>query len=185
MARQSLNQEFDDPLVQPASRSRFFRAIRRVTALYQGGVQHGKLNWHHDGSSYGEPQGYQVGVRDLEADGRPDGDLDLVVRGDTVWVLPPGYRPLPNAKEHAEEFLAYLQHIRPLPGRWVSASSLQHEFYPRFLKQVGWPALAWLGVAHQFRNLRGVRKRQRDRRTGPDRTGASPCEYFIPPRRTR
>lgn len=185
MALQALNQEIEDSPVPPAPRSRLSRALRGLARLSHNGVQHGTPNGHHDGNSDGKLEGQQYGYHDGEPDGLAHGDIAYAVQGDTVWVMPAGYRLLPTAGEHAQEFLNHLQSIKPLHGRWVASRSLAEELYPRFLQQVGWPAQAWTRVAHQLRSLKGVKKRQRDRRTGPDRTGSSPTEYFIPRRRAR
>lgn len=168
----------------PAPRSRFARAISKVASLYQDGVQHGKLNGNCDGISHGREDGDQQGFHDDQSNGLvDDGELVFVVQGDAVWALPPGYRPPPTAKEYAAAFVAFLQGLEPLPGRWISAHSLQHELYPLFLQQIGWPPRPWLGVAHRFKKLGGVKKRQRDRRWGSDRVGGSPTEYFVPRKR--
>jgi hypothetical protein len=183
MALQALNQETDDSLAPPVPRSRLSQALRRLAGLDHNGFQHGAQDGAHYGVHHGNSHGHHHGHRH----GEPNGSTDLAytVAGDTVLVLPAGYRPLPTAEEHAQAFLNHLQSIEPLPGRWVASRSLQEELYPRFLQQVDWPAQAWSSVAQHLRGLKGVSKRQRDRRSGPDRTGPSPVEFFIPRRRAR
>jgi hypothetical protein len=184
-----MNQETDDSPALPVPRSRLCQALRSLAGLghigVQDGAQHGNSHGHHHGNCKGELDGHHEGAHDGESNGTANGNLVFVVRGDTVWPMPQGYRPLPNAREHAQAFLNHLQSIKPMPGRWVASRSLEAELYPRFLQQADWPAQAWTSVARHLRSLKGVKKRQRDRRSGPDRTGPSPTEYFIPHRRAR
>lgn len=70
--------------------------------------------------------------------------------------------------------------IEPLPGRWIGARSLAEVLYRQFTEHIGWPEHSWKTVGIQFRQLPGVRRRQKDRRRGPDRRGSSPVEYLIP-----
>ena len=140
----------------------------------QGGHHPGQRNGHHCGTSSGADTGTLGGNQ------ATDPHLVLSISGDTVWLVPSGTRPLPNADEHAREFLSFLQRIELLPGRWISADTLQHHLYPEFLNYVRWPAQPWITVAKHFKRLRGVKKRQKDRRVGTERVGSTPTEYFVP-----
>jgi hypothetical protein len=184
MALQALNQETDASPASPVPRLRLYQALRSLAGLghhgVQYGVQHGNSRGHPHVNCDGELQGQQYGHHDGEPEGPALADIAYAVRGDTVLILPAGHCASATAKEHAQALLAHIQSIEPLPGRWVASRSLQEELYPRFLQQVGWPAQAWTSVARHLRRLKGVKKRQRDRRSGPVRTGPSPTEYFVP-----
>ena len=147
---------------------------------HQEGHQDGVHDGHRNGAPNGEHDGRSYGTLDGHHDGHRDGaTLTFHVVGDTIVACPPGYRPAPTAEEHAREFLHYLQTSGVIPvGYFVAAKTLEMELYPRFVAQYGWVAHSWNTVAMHFGRL--VEKRQKDRRSGPDRLGSSPREYRIP-----
>jgi hypothetical protein len=189
--------------VRPAgTRTGIGKAILKLAGLHRNGesdlahdlAQRG----HQDGYRNGQSDGVHDGTSDGNCDGNIDGntnnydifealasdstvDLRFYLDGDSVVPLPAGYRPEPSATEHAREFLHYLQQIEELPGRWILTRHLQTTLYPRFLAQIGWSPQPWRTVAHHFAKLKGLKKRQQDRRP----TGFAGWQYFIPRRQRR
>ena len=151
------------------------------------GVHHGFTEGTSDGSSDGQQHGTRHGYQQGQANGVSHGSeieqalgLEIHVVDGLVLAYQPGHRPKPDAKEHAEAFLRWLQGQEHFPGNEVQARLLEDALYPLFCSVAGWDPYAWRTVAGHFGRLPGVKRRQYDGRTGGDRTGSMPTVYKIP-----
>ena len=154
------------------------------------GFDDGRSNVNGYGLGHGPAYGIKNGIGNGFSPGSANGtgretaiEQELGVRlhviDGVVTPLPPGQEPAPSQREHAQEFLRWLQADETFAGNEVPSSLLEEGLYPLFCEAAGFERHSWRQVAHELKKLPGVKCRQLDRRN----TGQPSCMVYRIPRR--